>query len=90
MKQKWDKSKKIWYGILGQFMATAECLQKSKTLLDRKEVLQNKCDVYFEDKLSGKNMERPQFKEMLSLLKNGDTVVVVSIDRLGRNLKRIS
>ena len=62
---------------------------KEQNSARQKEVLQNKCDVYFEDKLSGKNMERPQFKEMLSLLKNGDTVVVVSIDRLGRNLKEL-
>ncbi len=62
---------------------------KEQNSARQKEVLQNKCDVYFEDKLSGKSMERPQFKEMLSLLKNGDTVVVVSIDRLGRNLKEL-
>ncbi|MEH2932942.1 recombinase family protein [Candidatus Ventrimonas sp. KK005] len=62
---------------------------KEQNSARQKEVLQNKCDVYFEDKLSGKNMERPQFKEMFSLLKSGDTVVVVSIDRLGRNLKEL-
>ena len=62
---------------------------KEQNSARQKEALQEKCNVYFEDKLSGKNMERPQFKEMFSLLKNGDTVIVVSIDRLGRNLKEL-
>ena len=76
----WDSGTVYGYGRVST---------KEQNSARQKEVLQNKCDVYFEDKLSGKNMERPQFKEMLSLLKNGDTVVVVSIDRLGRNLKEL-
>ena len=62
---------------------------KEQNSARQKEALQEKCNVYFEDKLSGKNMERPQFKEMFSFLKGGDTVVVVSIDRFGRNLKEL-
>lgn len=55
----------------------------------QKEALQNKCDVYFEDKLSGRSMDRPEFKKMLAQLRPGDTVMVVSIDRLGRNTKEL-
>ena len=40
----------------------------------------------FEDKLSGKDMNRPALKEMLAFIRDGDTVVVHSLDRLGRNL----
>ena len=53
------------------------------------EALQNKCDVYFEDKLSGRNMDRPEFQKMIEQLRPGDSVMVVSIDRLGRNLKEL-
>jgi DNA invertase Pin-like site-specific DNA recombinase len=41
----------------------------------------------FEDKASGKNTDRPALKEMLSYIREGDEVVVYSIDRLARNLR---
>lgn len=41
------------------------------------------------DKQSGKDFERPQYKKMLGRLKSGDTVVVKSIDRLGRDYDEI-
>ena len=40
----------------------------------------------FEDKLSGKDTNRPALAAMLSHVREGDTVVVHSLDRLGRNL----
>lgn len=43
-------------------------------------------DRTFEDKLSGKNMQRPALNEMVAYVREGDTVVVHSIDRLARNL----
>ena len=43
-------------------------------------------DKLFEDKLSGKDTNRPQLKAMLSHVREGDTVVCHSLDRLGRNL----
>ena len=41
----------------------------------------------FEDKASGKNTDRPALKEMLAYIREGDEVVVYSIDRLARNLR---
>jgi len=43
-------------------------------------------DRVFEDKVSGKNVDRPALQEMLKFVRQGDTVVVHSLDRLGRNL----
>jgi DNA invertase Pin-like site-specific DNA recombinase len=43
-------------------------------------------DRVFEDKLSGKDMNRPQLAAMVKHVREGDTVVVHSLDRLGRNL----
>jgi DNA invertase Pin-like site-specific DNA recombinase len=43
----------------------------------------------YEDKLSGKNFERPQYKRLLRRLKPGDVLFVKSIDRLGRNYSEI-
>jgi len=40
----------------------------------------------FTDKASGKNTQRPQLEELLKFVRDGDTVVVHSMDRLARNL----
>lgn len=40
----------------------------------------------FTDKASGKDTHRPQLEQLLSYVREGDTVVVHSLDRLGRNL----
>ena len=41
----------------------------------------------FEEKVSGKNKERPVLKEMLKQLRKEDVVVVWKLDRLGRSLR---
>ena len=41
------------------------------------------------DKQSGKNFERPQYQNLLRRLKQGDTLIIKSIDRLGRNYAEI-
>lgn len=46
------------------------------------------CDLYC-DRLSGKNFDRPQYQLLKSRLRDGDTLVVKSIDRLGRNYEDI-
>lgn len=43
----------------------------------------------YEEKMSGKDFERPVYKKLLSKLKQGDILVVKSIDRLGRNYGEI-
>jgi len=43
-------------------------------------------DRVFEDKASGKDSKRPQLTAMLAHVREGDTVMVHSLDRLGRNL----
>ena len=42
-------------------------------------------DEIFIDKASGKNMDRPQLKAMMSYVRKGDTVIVESISRFARN-----
>ncbi len=43
-------------------------------------------DKVFADKVSGKNTQRPKLDELLDYVRDGDTVVVHSMDRLARNL----
>ena len=55
--------------------------------LDRqiKRAHEVKADKIFADKFSGKSLDRPQFEKMMDFLREGDTLEVVSLDRLSRN-----
>lgn len=55
----------------------------------RQEVLLKELSAerVFIDKCSGKNINRPALNEMLSFVREGDTVVVESISRLARNTR---
>ncbi len=44
-------------------------------------------DRVYEEKISGQDRERPQLKECISFLREGDVLHVHSMDRLSRNLK---
>lgn len=43
-------------------------------------------DRVFTDRASGKDIKRPQLEAMLAFVREGDTLVVHSMDRLARNL----
>ena len=43
-------------------------------------------DKIFTDKISGKDMKRPELEAMLAYVREGDEIVVHSMDRLARNL----
>jgi len=43
-------------------------------------------DKVFTDKVSGKSKDRPELKAMLEFVREGDEIVVHSMDRLARNL----
>ena len=55
----------------------------------RQEVLMKELGVekLFLDKLSGKDTKRPQLQAMLDYVREGDTVVIESLSRLGRSVK---
>jgi DNA invertase Pin-like site-specific DNA recombinase len=45
-----------------------------------------KLDRSFVDKVSGKSVDRPALQEMLAYVRDGDTIIVHSMDRLARNV----
>ena len=53
--------------------------------LDRQDL--GAVERVFEDKASGKNADRAQLQEMIAYVREGDEVVVYSIDRLARDLR---
>ena len=44
---------------------------------------------FFIDKQSGKDFVRPQYRKLLKKIKAGDTLVIKSIDRLGRSYEEL-
>lgn len=62
-------------------------IRVSSTLQNHQRQLEGiKLDKKFVDQASGKDTNRPQLKAMLDYVRDGDTVIVHSMDRLARNL----
>ena len=47
------------------------------------------CKKILDDKISGNRLERPGLTKTLELLREGDTLVVWKLDRLGRSVKNL-
>src|SRR3954452_22382951 len=47
------------------------------------------CQKVFEDKISGSRAERPGLTQAQDALREGDTLVVWKLDRLGRSVKNL-
>lgn len=67
-----------------------ERISRKKQSTGRQEMILDKLGIKFDktyvDKMSGKNMERPQFKQLKLDVVEGDIIYVESISRLGRNV----
>lgn len=50
------------------------------------ELRSQNVEKIFTDKMSRKNTERPELQKMLTFIREGDTLIVHSLDRLARNL----
>ena len=47
------------------------------------------CKKIFDDKINGSRAERPGLADLLEMLREGDTLVVWKLDRLGRSVKNL-
>jgi DNA invertase Pin-like site-specific DNA recombinase len=57
--------------------------------LQQKALLDAGCEKIFDDKVSGSRSERPGLTQALGILRDGDTLVVWKLDRLGRSVKHL-
>lgn len=48
---------------------------------------ENGCELIYSETASGGKADRPKLKEMFDYAREGDTIVVYKLDRLGRSLK---
>lgn len=54
--------------------------------LQRDALMQSGCDIFYEEKASGKTSQRVELENCRKSLRTGDTLVVWRLDRLGRSL----
>lgn len=60
------------------------------SMVDQVTVLeQNGAVEIYKDKYTGTKMHRPEFDKLMDLLKDGDTLIVTKLDRLGRSAEGI-
>ena len=45
------------------------------------------CEMIFQEKISGKNRDRPELQVLISKLRKGDIFIVWKLDRLGRSIR---
>jgi DNA invertase Pin-like site-specific DNA recombinase len=57
--------------------------------LQRDALTKAGCQKVFEDKQSGARVDRPGLSKTLEMLREGDTLVVWKLDRLGRSVKQL-
>jgi DNA invertase Pin-like site-specific DNA recombinase len=81
------KARKEALGVSGEILGYRR-VSSSDQNLDRQDL--GACDHVWDEKLSGKNSERPEMKAMLKHARKGDLIVVYSLDRLGRSLNDLS
>lgn len=60
-----------------------------KLTLQKDELRSHGCEKIYTDKVSGAKSERPGLDRMLKNAREGDTIVVWKLDRLGRSLKHL-
>lgn len=47
------------------------------------------CDKVYQEKVSGAAAERPELRKLLEMIREGDTLVIWKLDRLGRSLAHL-
>lgn len=76
---------KIMYGYVR--VSTKDQNEARQVIAMREFGIDEQCILI--EKQSGKNFDRPQYKWLLKQMRKGDTLVIKSIDRLGRNYAEI-
>jgi DNA invertase Pin-like site-specific DNA recombinase len=72
---------------MGKYIGYARVSTDDQNLdLQRDALKKAGCDVIYEETASGKNTSRPELEHCRKALREGDTLIVWRLDRLGRSL----
>ena len=78
---------RIYYIRVSSKEQNLERQRREMEELSKKEGFVFKEEHKFEEKISGKNMARPKFQEMIKYVRAGDTVYISDFSRLSRSLE---
>ena len=74
--------------VYGNVRVSSRDQNEDRQLIAMKKLGVPESGIYM-DKESGRDFDRPRYREMVQKLERGDLVYIKSIDRLGRNYKEI-
>ncbi len=74
--------------VFGYVRVSSTDQNEDRQIIAMEQIGVPKSQVYI-DKQSGKDFNRPSYKKLIKRLKEGDTLYILSIDRLGRNYEEI-
>ncbi len=74
--------------IHGYARVSSKEQNEARQIMALKEAGVAERDIYI-DKVSGKNFDRPEYQRLMNVIRKGDLVVVLSLDRLGRNYTEV-
>lgn len=78
----------VFLGGIGMKYGYARVSSKNQDLEVQISQLKSECcEVIYQEKMTGTNIDRPEFQKVLAALQKGDTLVVTKLDRLARNTK---
>lgn len=74
--------------VFGYVRVSSTDQNEDRQIIEMERVGISKSHMFI-DKQSGKDFNRPNYKKLIKRLKEGDTLYILSIDRLGRNYEEI-
>ena len=74
--------------MYGYVRVSSQEQNEDRQLISMEQAGVSNNNIYI-DKQSGKDFERPNYKRLMKRLRPGDTLIIKSIDRLGRNYEEI-
>ena len=74
--------------IYGYVRVSSQEQNEDRQLIAMSEAGVERANIFI-DKQSGKDFDRPNYKRLIKRLRPGDTLIIKSIDRLGRNYEEI-
>ena len=74
--------------IYGYVRVSSQEQNEDRQLIAMAEAGVERVNIFI-DKQSGKDFDRPNYKRLIKRLRQGDTLIIKSIDRLGRNYEEI-
>lgn len=84
----YEKVRRFYMAVFGYVRVSSTDQNEDRQIIEMERVGISKSHMFI-DKQSGKDFNRPNYKKLIKRLKEGDTLYILSIDRLGRNYEEI-